>query len=383
MIRRLQKLSLGALIVSATVSTAIASERISAPTRVARPTQFVMVGFDGGLNLQQWQVTRDFAAEMRKNQKPINFTYFLSGVYFLRDANRHFYAPPRHDVGFSNIGFGRSAPEIADRLTQLNDSFLEGHEIASKANGHFDGAAEGWNAQDWDAEFRQFNDILFGAYFNNGLTPNAKYPQGFALSEKDIVGFRAPALGFNDEMFQTLKAYNFKYDVSVPGEMTQWPAKDKYGVWRIPVPMIEVAGTGKKIIGMDYNFYYVQSKAKEDLANREAYRKQMYDSYLNYFFLNYYGRRAPISLGHHFEKYNGGAYWDALQDFTKAVCGMPEVKCVSYKQYAEWLESLTPDTLKAYRSGQFDLLPLPRRPNSFQPQLPVEKGQLETVQLEH
>lgn len=370
MIRILQKLSLGALMTISTVTiTTWAEQTTPTPAKVARPTQYIMIGFDGGLDLKQWQATRDFAADMNRNKMPVNFTYFLSGVYFLREANRHFYAPPKHDVGYSLIGFGESAPGIAARIDMMNDAFAEGHEIASRANGQFPGGTEKWDTADWESEFRQHNDLLFGAYFNNGLTPSTKYPQGYALSEKDIMGFRAPRLSVNEALWKTMKDFNFKYDISVTGDMTHWPYRNKQGFWNIILPMIEMAGTGKLVTGMDYNFYYVHSKAKEDLANREAYRKQMYDSYMNYFHLNYYGRRAPVSLGHHFEKYNGGAYWDALQDFAQKVCGMPEVKCVSYKHYVGWLDSLSEETLRAYKLGQFELLPRPRRPSAAQFQL--------------
>ncbi|UOF00689.1 polysaccharide deacetylase family protein [Bdellovibrio reynosensis] len=357
MFRNWQSLSMSALL---TVSMAIPTLAQAAP-KVPRPTQYVMVGFDGGLNLTQWQATRAFAADMAKNKKPINFTYFISGVYLLREANRHFYAPPKHDVGYSQIGFGANIADISARIDMINDSFIEGHEIASRANGNFNGMEDLWNQADWESEFRQWNDFIFGAYFNNGISPNTKYPQGYALSEKDIVGFRAPYLAPNEATYPALKAMNMKYDVSTKGEMTVWPNKDQSNIWRIHVPMIELAGTGRRITGMDYNFYAVNSGAKEDLANREVYRKQMVQSYMNYFNLNYYGRRAPVTLGHHLAQYNGGAYWDALKDFTSTVCGMPEVKCVSYKAYVTWLDTLTPDVFKAYRSGQFDMMPRPRR----------------------
>ena len=111
---------------------------------------------------------------------------------------------------------------------------------------------------------------------------------------------------------------------------------------------------------MDYNFYVAQSKGAEDVPNREAYRKQMLDTYLNYFNDNYYGNRAPVYIGHHFALYNGGAYWDALQDFTKTVCGQPEVRCISYKQYANWISTVKEDTLQAYRLGKFDKMARPK-----------------------
>ncbi|WP_374029347.1 hypothetical protein [Bdellovibrio bacteriovorus] len=371
MSKSLQSISLGVLLSLTTAATAWAAVPGKPSTKVARPPQYVMISYDGGLDLNRWQETRNFAAEMRKIGKPVSFTYFLSGVYFLRDMNRHFYTPPKHDVGYSAIGFGESAQGIASRINLMNDSFAEGHEIASLANGGFNAHRENWAQTDWESEFRQFNDFIFGAYFNNGISPNSKYPQGYALTEKDIAGFRAPALGVNDALWPAMKAFHFRYDVSTPGEMTQWPTKDKFNVWRINIPMIELVGTGKRVLGMDYNFYYAHSKAKEDVAKKDQYKKSMFDSYMNYFVLNYYGRRAPISLSHRFAHYNGGAYSEALKDFIRSVCGMPEVKCVTVKEYANFLDTLTPEVLRAYRFGQFDMMPRPRRPAAETPAIPL------------
>lgn len=333
------------------------------PAKLQRPPQYVMIGFDGGLNLTQWSAMRSFVTSMKKVKKPVNFTYFVSGVYFLSDNNRHMYSPPKHTQGYSMIGFGEDKPQsIADRVDMMNAVYKDGQEIASHANGHFDASEDKWDANDWSAEFKQYDDLLFGAFFNNKIQPNVtnKYPKGYAFDSKEIIGFRAPYLGTTPDLYPTLKAYGFKYDVSSTGEPQFWPRKDEYGIWRFLVPSIEIAGTGKKVLSMDYNFYVAQSKGADDLANREAYRKQMVDSYMNYFNNNYYGHRAPVFIGHHFNLYNGGAYWDALQDFTKNVCGQPEVKCINYKQYAAWIESLKPETLLAYRNGQFDQLARPK-----------------------
>lgn len=334
------------------------------PAKIARPTQYVMVGFDGGLNVEQWQKMRDFASTMKKTKKPLNFTYFVSGVYFLSDNNRHMYTPPKHSVGYSMIGFAEDkGSAISTRVDQMNASIKDGQEIASHANGHFDAEADKWDAADWNSELKQYDDLLFGAFFNNKAQPNPnnKYPQGYAFDTKEIVGFRAPYLGVTPDLFPALKAHGYTYDTSTTGEPTDWPRKDVNGIWRFAVPVIPMAGTGKKIVNMDYNFYVAQSKAVEDLPNREAHRKQMVDTYLNYFNDNYYGHRAPVYIGHHFALYNGGAYWDALQDFTKTVCGMPEVKCINYKQYASWIESVKEDTLKAYRAGDFEKMPRPKQ----------------------
>ncbi|HEX7675483.1 MAG TPA: hypothetical protein VF412_15005 [Bdellovibrio sp.] len=366
--RAFSKISLSVLFaLSTSVSSAAPSAKPPAnpapPSKVKRPPQYVMIGFDGGLNLPHWQEMRDFSKAMKRAKKPVAFTYFVSGVYFLSHNNKHIYAAPKHTPGYSLIGFAEDKPEIiSDRVDMMNGAFVEGAEIASNANGHFDASEDKWNADDWSSELKQYDDLLFGAFFNNKAQPNPmnKYPHGYAFDSKEIVGFRAPNLGITPDLYPELKAYGYKYDISSTGEPMFWPRKDANGIWRFQVPSIELAGTAKKVLSMDYNFYEAQSKGVDDLANREVYRKQMLDSYMNYFNNNYYGNRTPVFIGHHFALYNGGAYWDAVKDFATQVCGKPEVKCVTYKQYAMWIDSLKDDKFMAYRNGQFDLLPRPR-----------------------
>jgi hypothetical protein len=45
----------------------------------------------------------------------------------------------------------------------------------------------------------------------------------------------------------------------------------------------------------------------------------------------------PLSIGHHFSLWNKGIYWTALQRFVLDVCTLPEVKCITHGQMAEWL----------------------------------------------
>jgi hypothetical protein len=35
------------------------------------------------------------------------------------------------------------------------------------------------------------------------------------------------------------------------------------------------------------------------------------------------------------------------------VCGLPDVKCVTYSKYASWFESLNPKVLVGFRMGDF------------------------------
>jgi hypothetical protein len=104
---------------------------------------------------------------------------------------------------------------------------------------------------------------------------------------------------------------------------------------------------------MDYNFFVAQSRAATDPRRYETAREQTLQTYLAYFKANYTGNRAPLHIGHHFSGYQGGAYNEALKSFARAVCGLPEVRCVTYAKLAEFMDRQNADTLAAYRKGDF------------------------------
>ena len=86
----------------------------------------------------------------------------------------------------------------------------------------------------------------------------------------------------------------------------------------------------------------------------------MLDTYLDYFRANYTGNRAPLHIGHHFNDYQRGAYREALKSFAAAVCGLPEVRCISYKALADILDKESPETLAAFQKGDFERAPMPK-----------------------
>jgi len=313
-----------------------------------RPPQFVVLAFDGSYNLEFWKESRAFAKELNAAGKPMKFTYFMSGVYFVPNAKKSIYVAPHGlGAGKSAIGFGGTEDEIKTRVEQVDLAAAEGHEMASHANGHFDGST--WSKADWDSEFAQFNQIFFG---NKSVKPLS------AVKEADIVGFRAPQLGHSPGLFQTLPEQNYTYDTSKSGAANYWPEKIN-GVWNMALAQLKIVGSGKNTLSMDYNFYVAQSKGNPDAANAAKYQKEMIDTYRAYFKNNYYGNRAPVHIGHHFSKWNGGAYWNAMKDFAKEVCGKPEVKCVTYKELVTFMEGLTPAQRRDFQAGDFPKLPRP------------------------
>jgi hypothetical protein len=341
-----------------TLATAMAASALVSPQAQAlppRPPQFVLMAFDGSLNLNFWNESRQFAKTSKSNGFPLNFTYFISGVYFVNDTAKSVYDAPKHGIGKSEIGFGGDVSTIAPRVEQVNLAFEEGNEIGSHANGHFDAGIGKWTLADWTSEFTQFIHLIFDAISINRVQPvRQTNNNGYVFGQDEVIGFRAPQLGITPDMYTALANFNFKYDTSKTSGQNYWPEKKDSRIWNFPLAQLTIAGTAKRTLSMDYNFYVSQSKAVADPANKDLYKKQMIETYLAYFQSNYNGKRGPIHIGHHFSKWNGGAYWEAMQEFSKQVCGKPEVRCVTYKAYMNWLESLDATTLDNYRNGRFD-----------------------------
>src|ERR1700692_2360746 len=64
---------------------AVASTVSVARADVVRPPQFVVMAFDGGINLQRGQELAYFSAAMKRDGKPVHFTIFVSGIAFVED----------------------------------------------------------------------------------------------------------------------------------------------------------------------------------------------------------------------------------------------------------------------------------------------------------
>lgn len=252
-------------------------------------------------------------------------------------------------MGKSSIGWGGTDNNrIKTRTDFVERAYKEGNELGSHINGHFDGSK--WTEENWDSDFKQFYHLIFDVYTINEIDKTRANPYSFDKSE--IKGFRAPLLGQNPALYNVLAKYDFDYDTSKTNAMNYWPEKIN-GVWNFPLAQVRIAGTGIRTISMDYNFYFAQSKGVSNPSGYSTYYKQMLNTYLGYFSNNYNGNRAPVHIGHHFAKWNGSAYWDAMKEFAREVCGLPEVKCVTYSELVKFMEATPASTIKAYREKNF------------------------------
>ncbi|TPI54985.1 polysaccharide deacetylase [Mesorhizobium sp. B3-1-3] len=288
----------------------------------ARPKQVVLISFDAAREISQWQRSRALA-----KRTGAHFTYFLSCVFLLSPQTRQDYAGPGKAAGKSNVGFGASKQDVADRLEQVRLAAAEGHDIGSHACGHFDGKA--WSKADWLAEFASVRRIFENAYAINGIQEPADWHD---FAHHALVGFRAPYLSTGKALYEALPEAGFQYDASGVSKGPTVPPTLN-GTTRFALPLIPEGPKAKPVIAMDYNLYVRHSDGTEKPAMADAFTDRAYQAFHAAFEAQYNGKRLPLELGFHFTLMNDGAYWNALERFAGEVCVMQQVECISFRDY--------------------------------------------------
>ncbi len=352
--------------------------------QIERPPQFVLISFDGSYSDQFWKESFHLA-----DQTHSKFSYFVSGVYFIERKDKTMYQGPGHAIGSSDIGFGQSdLKDIQIRTENVWQALQKNFDVGSHANGHFDGSL--WNEADWLSELTQFHKFLekvFSIY--PSLTENFS-KDWENIIRQNLKGFRAPLLAENNSSQAALKQFNYLYDSSKVLNH-QWPYQMNDGIWNVGLSKVELFGSGRKTIAMDYNILYGQCEGKFNPANKgecvdltdaklAAFEEQTYQSYVAAFLRAYTSNRAPLSIGHHFSLFNRGIYWRAMQRFVYAVCTQPEVQCGTHSEMVAWLENQRsqrgPNYLVDLNRGNFKMAD---RPTSLSQPAPITSKNLETI----
>lgn len=306
-----------------------------------KPPQFVVFSWDGAGEDSQ-KLFSHFRSVAKKYDATM--TYFLSGVYLLPEEKKALYNPPQHSAGRSDIGFN-DTEGIRDTLDELRAAWLDGNEIGTHFNGHFcgpDGGVGTWSVEEWKSEISQAKSFVKNWKTNAPLL-KAEAPLPFDY-DKELVGARTPCLEGQKNMVAAARTMGFRYDSSGIGNQV-WPAK-KDGVWDLPLQLVPVPGRAFETLSMDYNFMFNQSGTTQGDPNQHAYwGNQMRDGLLQAFGRSYKGNRAPLIIGNHFESWNGGTYMRAIEETIKTVCTQQDVRCVSFRQLADWLDAQDPATL--------------------------------------
>ena len=315
------------------------------------PPQFVIFSWDGAGEVGTGLFTRflDLAKE-----HDAHMTFFLSGLYLLPESKKRMYLPPNNPKGASDIGY-LTDEHIKMTLKGVHRAWLDGHEIGTHFNGHFcsgNGTVANWTPAQWRSEIDQAKSFVKEWRTNTGWTDMPSLPFDY---EKELVGGRTPCLLGQNNLLPTAKELGWRYDASSPGGLQQWPGK-KEGVWDFPLQGIPFPGHSFEVLSMDYNILANQSHAstKAPPANYPGWRTQAADAYIAGFKRAYETNRAPFFIGNHFEQWNGGIYMDAVEQAFKYVAREKEkgadVRIVSFRQFADWLDVQKPEVLTKLRS---------------------------------
>ncbi|MDG4856757.1 hypothetical protein P8605_01010 [Streptomyces sp. T-3] len=310
-----------------------------------KPPQFVVFSWDGA-----GEDSQRLFSHFRKVAKANNasMTYFLSGVYMLPEGKKDLYNPPQHSAGRSDIGFN-DAKGIRDTVEQLRGAWLEGSEIGTHFNGHFCGKGGGvgeWTVDEWKSEIAQAKSFVKGWKTNTGAKKAAPLPFDY---DKELIGARTPCLEGQKNFMRAARELGFRYDTSGVNNQL-WPKK-KEGLWDLSMQLVPVPGRKFETLTMDYNFMVNQSgsTSKGDPSMHRYWGDQMRDGLLAGFDRAYNGNRAPLIIGNHFESWNGGTYMRAIEETIERVCTKSEVRCVSFRQLADWLDAQDPQVLEKMR----------------------------------
>ncbi|MFD0069151.1 hypothetical protein ACFVJ9_50615, partial [Streptomyces sp. NPDC127574] len=126
----------------------------------------------------------------------------------------------------------------------------------------------------------------------------------------------------------------------------------KEGVWDFPLQMLPYENGKYQGLSMDFNFLYNQSDGETDgdPAQYPQWEQETVKSYMAGFDRVYYGSRAPLFIGNHFEDWNGSIYMKSIDQVIKNVCPKKGVRCVSFRELTDWLDVQKPETLERLRS---------------------------------
>ncbi|HET6359653.1 hypothetical protein [Streptomyces sp.] len=319
-----------------------------------QPPQFVVFSWDGAGEDSQ-KLFSHFRKVGRKYDATM--TYFLSGVYLLPEEKANLYDPPQHSPGRSDIGFN-DTQGIRDTVRQLSGAWQDGNEVGTHFNGHFCGNEGGvgqWSVDEWKSEISQAKSFVKNWRTNAGLEGEQPLPFDY---DKELIGARTPCLEGRTNFVRAAAELGFRYDTSGINDQI-WPKKD-LGLWDLSLQMVPVPGRAFETLSMDYNFMVNQSgTVKGDPAKYEYWGNQMRDGLVKAFDRAYNGNRAPLIIGNHFESWNGGVYMRAVEETIATVCVKRDVKCVSFRQLADWLDAQDPEVLHKLRT-----LPVGQAPRS-------------------
>jgi hypothetical protein len=218
------------------------------------------------------------------NNSQAKFTFFITAGYLFTDCDCGNLIPISEE----------SAEKMRNFVHNLAQS---DHEVASHGLSRNNG--KNWSEERWYQDIRQAEEIFFHEF------------------DVDAVGFRAPFLGWNDNMYKALASDGYEYDVS---RADDWSVQVKHGVLSVGIPRF-TRTDGKKILAMDYNLHVAGVSDLE--LDKMLYRELKKDRPLN------------ISLSLKDYDTPGKPYHDVVSNFFEEVASQGALEFHTMREYLE------------------------------------------------
>jgi peptidoglycan/xylan/chitin deacetylase (PgdA/CDA1 family) len=317
-----------------------------------KPTQVVVVSIDGGCETREGTIQKLLDAGAPHHAR---MTFFLAGLCLLPDAYSEQYDPPNGPPGYADLPFADETM-VKRRIEVFDRMYRAGHEIATHFLGHFCGDDDGvgtWSTADWTSELDQSKHFLDNwADYN----PQAVGAPTLPFDSSTFVGARTPCLlGERPAMHKAFADAGLRYEASDPGVL-QWPKRDaKSDLWLFPLPALKLTGTEKWVLSMDYNLMVNQTDGELEGSAETCKRveEQTYQTFMDGLAAVYNGNRAPLVVGSHLNDWLCGAYITSMTRFiADASEQYPDVKFISFRDLADWLERMPADVLEELQAEQ-------------------------------
>lgn len=297
-------------------------------------TQFVLMGMD---TTPHWE-RRGFEDLYRyinlptpEGQRPSSYTLFIGsgGMQFderrrdLSEAERPFLGVlPRHNPVFE---YANSLAQIRGKVENIRRLDALGVEIGSHTVRHERGSA--WSRAEWEHEIADHERIL----------DLVQLPRP--------VGFRAPFLATNEDMYAVLAAHGYRYDCSRTANSRVWPMRHAgavaagHSLWLFGVPSVTIPGRERPALLYDLNLEERLRRAaiETGIEGEEAIVRWMDDAFYRAidveFRRRYRGGRAPLLISGH------GGFRDPTARFMRRVCGMEHVRCATFREAVAYMDA--------------------------------------------
>ncbi|MDH6115324.1 hypothetical protein P3T36_007160 [Kitasatospora sp. MAP12-15] len=273
-----------------------------------RPPQFAVFSWDGAVEDDSHLFSQVRTAAEASSART---TFFLRGIDLLPAAKGTLYQAPQHAVGDAG-GPLPTDDVIKATLSQLGRAWLDGDEIGSGFNGRFcgSGGAAAWSTQDWAGELDLSSSFVRFWKTNTGFADLPPLPFDYS---SELVGGRTPCPEGRPNLLPAEQAANWRYDASADGGSPAWPSQVD-GLWQFA-----------------------------------PQQPQTRDAYLSAFERAYQGNRAPFLLDTPLRAGDGGSGVQAAEDVMRSVCRRDGVRCVSFRELADWLDAQDPAVLSRLR----------------------------------